>query len=63
MNVAQNIKANRTKLGLTQKQLAEKVNKSEVAIRMWELGKNEPTLSSLLILKNIFEVTLDELVE
>lgn len=63
MNVAQNIKVNRLKLGLTQKQLAKKVNKTEVAVRMWELGKNEPTLSSLLILKKIFDITLDELVE
>lgn len=37
------IRTKRKKAGLTQKQLAEKVGLSEQAIRMYELGKREPS--------------------
>lgn len=63
MNVGQNIRTHRKRIGLTQKELGAKIGKVESAVRMWELGKNEPSLSSLMMLKRIFEITLDELVE
>lgn len=58
----QNIKSLRKKEGLTQKQLAVKLGKKESTIRMWELGLNEPTLSSIIELSNMFNVSIDELV-
>lgn len=61
-NFAINIRALRRKHKLTQKQLAEKLSKKESAVRMWELNKNEPSLTTLIKLAEIFEVTLDELV-
>ena len=42
-NVAQGIRRSRKAAGLTQKQLAERVGLSEQAIRMYELGKREPS--------------------
>ncbi|OMC87441.1 hypothetical protein BK128_08420 [Viridibacillus sp. FSL H7-0596] len=61
-NFAINIRALRKKHKLTQKQLSEKLSKKESAVRMWELNKNEPSLTTLIKLAEIFEVTLDELV-
>ena len=49
----------RNQAGLTQKELAEKLYKSESAIRMWELGKSEPDLLSVNALAEIFNVSAD----
>ena len=49
----------RNKSGFTQKELAEKLFKSESAIRMWELGKSEPDLQSVNALAEIFKVSAD----
>lgn len=59
LNIGKNVKHLRMRHGLTQKQLAQKLNKSESAIRMWELGKAFPDLDSLLLIANMFEVTTD----
>lgn len=48
--------------GLTQKQLGSLINKKESTVRMWELNKNEPSLSTLIKLADIFNVSLDTLV-
>ena len=47
----------RVQKGLTQKELAEKLFKSESAIRMWELGKSEPDIQSVNLLAQIFGVS------
>lgn len=49
----------RNQAGLTQKELAEKLYKSESAVRMWELGKSEPDLLSVNALAEIFNVSTD----
>lgn len=49
----------RNQAGLTQKELAEKLYKSESAVRMWELGKSEPDLLSVNALAEIFSVSAD----
>lgn len=49
----------RNQAGLTQKELAEKLYKSESAVRMWELGKSEPDLLSVNALAEIFNVSAD----
>lgn len=52
----------RNRAGLTQKELAEKLHKSESAIRMWELGKSEPDLQSINELAEIFNVSVDYII-
>ncbi len=47
----------RNKKGLTQRELAEMLYKSESAIRMWELGKSEPDIQSINLLSEIFNVS------
>ena len=49
----------RIQAGLTQKELAQKLYKSESAVRMWELGKSEPDLLSVNALAEIFGVSAD----
>lgn len=51
------IKELRIKNGMTQKELAEKLFKSESAIRMWELSKSEPDIQSINNLAEIFGVS------
>lgn len=56
---ANKIRQLRTDAGMTQRELAEKLFKSESAIRMWELGKSEPDLLSINALAEIFNVSTD----
>ena len=46
----------RTQLGLTQKQLAERLNVSDKAVSKWELGNGCPDVSLLSELAEIFEI-------
>ena len=58
-NIGERIKELRKKASLTQKELSQKVNKSESSVRMWELGFSEPDIDTLNILSEIFSVTTD----
>ena len=51
----------RTKNGLTQEQLAEKVFVSRVAVAKWESGRGYPNLDSLKMLAKVFNVSIDDL--
>ena len=56
LETGRRIRELRNKAGLTQKELSEKLFKSESAVRMWELGKSEPDLQSINSLAEIFGV-------
>ena len=62
MNIAQNIKQMRKEMGLTQKELAERVGVTQQCISDWENGKIEPTISYVAKMSKIFETTIDSLV-
>lgn len=47
--------------GLTQKQLAEKLNMNDSIITKWKQGKNLPSLEVFYQLCNIFDVAADYL--
>lgn len=53
------IKQLRMDAGMTQKQLAALLGKSESAVRMWELDRNEPDITALLLMSKIFECSID----
>lgn len=55
------LKELRTAKAITQKQLAEQLNVSGNAVHCWECDKQEPSMATLLILSEIFEVSLDYL--
>lgn len=55
------IKELRKEKGLTQKQLAALMNKSETGLASWEQGLSEPGVNDLRLLCKIFEVSADYL--
>ena len=55
------LKISRNKLGLTQQQLSEKLNVSVSTIGMYEQGRREPDLNTIIEISNIFHTSLAEL--
>lgn len=47
--------------GLTQKQLAEKLNIRQQSYARYENGEGEPNLETLVVIANIFDVPVDYL--
>ncbi len=62
-NFGNNLKVLRNQYKLSQKDLAKKLNVSYKTISHWESGYSEPNLDFLIILKNIFNVSYEELIE
>lgn len=60
--VDSNLKFLRKKNGLTQAQLAEKLNIKRSLIGAYEEGRAEPRLSTLVNISRLFEISLDQLV-
>ena len=58
---AENLRHYRNKLGLTQKQLAQKIGYTEKSVSKWESGNGLPTIEMVLKLADLFNVSLDEL--
>lgn len=59
--MSKSIIAQRKKRGLTQEELAEKLDVSPAAISKWERGISTPELSMVCKLADCFEITVDEL--
>ena len=60
-NIGSRIKTFRKQAGLTQKELSEKLYKSESTVRMWELGKSEPDIGTIVKLSEILNVAVEVL--
>lgn len=56
-----NLKNIRKENGLTQKEVAEKLNISQRTYSDYETDKTEPTMEVLLNIANLFNVSVDEL--
>lgn len=63
MNLPHQIKTYRHRFNLSQEGLADRVFVSRQTISNWETGKSYPDVHSLLLLGNVFGVSLDELVK
>ncbi len=63
VKIAENIKFYRKQLKMTQSQLAEKLNGKKSLISNYENGYSTPDIYMLCRLAEIFEISLDELVE
>lgn len=63
METGDRIRALRTQLRMTQKQLAEKANVSEISIRQYEGKKRTPRLDQLAKISNALGVEVTELIE
>ena len=62
MNFSEKLYELRKKEGLSQEELAEKVNVSRQTISKWEMGQSSPEMEKLINLSKIFDISLDELV-
>ena len=63
MNIGQKIKELRQENGLTQEDLAEQLGVSFQAISRWENGTTYPDITLLPIIANMFDVTIDYLLD
>ncbi len=55
------LKELRTEAGLTQQQMAEKLETSQQNYQRYESGQIEPNIATLIALSRIFDVSIDEL--
>lgn len=63
MELPQQLKANRERLGLTQEDVAQRIFVSRQTMSSWETGKTYPDVQSLLLLSNLFGFSIDSLVK
>ncbi len=61
VKIGEFIKEQRTALGLTQKQLAEKLGCTDKAVSRWETGKGLPDMSFIIPLSKELSVSVNEL--
>ena len=63
MNLGSQIKKYRSELSMSQDELAEKIFVSRQSISNWENDKTYPDIKSLLLLSDVFQVSLDQLIK
>ena len=63
MEIGKTIKQHRTELGWSQEALAEKAYVSRQTVSNWENDKNYPDINSLVLMAEVFGVSLDSLVK
>lgn len=61
--IAKNIQLLRKESGITQSELAQKLNYSDKAVSKWERGESVPDIAVLKSIADLFCVTIDFLVE
>ena len=63
MELGRHVKEHRGRLGMSQEQLAEAIFVSRQTVSNWETGRTYPDVQSLLLLSNLFGVSVDELIK
>lgn len=63
MELSRQIKKYRTQADLSQEELAEKIFVSRQTISNWENDKNYPDIKSLVLMSEVFQVSLDNLIK
>lgn len=61
MDFAKRLTLLREQKGLTQDEMAKKLNISRSALSLWEIGKREPNFETLKLLADFFGVSVDYL--
>lgn len=60
MSLGTQIKQRRKALGLTQQELADKLNLSRSTVANWEIDRNYPDIKLLLSISEILDIPLEE---
>ncbi|MCI8469559.1 MAG: helix-turn-helix transcriptional regulator [Eggerthellaceae bacterium] len=63
MEIPQQLRAHRERLGLSQEEVARAIFVSRQTMSNWETGKTYPDIQSLLLLSNLYGTSIDELVK
>lgn len=63
MELGTHIKQNRQLKGISQEDLAQTIFVSRQTVSNWETGKTYPDVQSLLLLSNLFDVSVDSLIK
>ena len=63
MEIGKHIKELRTSRGWNQEVFAEKTYVSRQTVSSWENNKSYPDIKSLLLMSELFEVSLDDLIK
>lgn len=63
MALADQLKSSRENKGLSQMDVAKKLNITRQSISKWETGKGYPDLDNLVLLSEIYEISIDELLK
>ena len=61
MTVGEKIQFYRKKIGLSQEDLGKKLLVSRQTVSLWEIDKTLPTVDNLIRLKEIFGVSIDDI--
>lgn len=61
MGFADNVRANRERLGLSQEELARRVGLTNSAVSQWEAGRAKPRIGVMKALSEVFGMTVSEL--
>jgi DNA-binding XRE family transcriptional regulator len=61
-SLAETIKNQRTRCGMTQEFVAESVGVSRQAVSKWETGASEPSTTNLIALSKLYSVPVDDLI-
>lgn len=63
MDIGLKLKKRRQEKNLTQEQVCEKIHVSRQTISNWENGRSYPDIISVMMLSDIYEISLDELLK
>ena len=61
--LSEKLKQLRSESGLTQEQVAEKLNVTRSAIARWETDKGFPDITNLIAISELYDITIDELIK
>lgn len=63
MKFQEKLQVLRKEKGMSQEKLAEKIGVSRQAVAKWEVGQSYPDMTNLIVLSDLFKVSIDKLVK
>ena len=63
MDLANNLKYYREKAGFTQEEVANELRVTRQSISRWENGKSHPDLDNLVLISELYQVSIDKLIK